>query len=51
MKKERVPFEPVRIRETFTAWTDWAKPDEGREYVTLEYNCPKLTAEGRCSIY
>jgi Fe-S-cluster containining protein len=39
-----LPFEPFEIRQTFTT-------DDGIEYVTVHFNCPKVTAEGRCSIY
>ena len=38
------PFLPGRIVHTYTS-------DEGREYVTINYDCPKLTDAGLCSIY
>lgn len=40
-----LPFQPIEKSET---WTD---EESGRTYSTWDYKCPKLGADGRCTIY
>lgn len=36
---------------TVLDWLDTYKDKDGREYAEILCNCPKVTAEGKCSIY
>ena len=43
MGKWGLPFRPAEINEEFV--------DGGEPYVTVRLDCPKLGADGRCTIY
>lgn len=44
LRKHDLPFDPHEVSGTYTT-------EDGRRYVTLRYNCPKLGPDGRCTIY
>lgn len=39
-----LPFEPIHVTST-------SVDEEGREWVTWRWSCPKLQPDGRCGIY
>lgn len=39
-----LPFEPVAVRSTY-------ETEDKLKYITALYSCPKVTVDGRCSIY
>lgn len=43
MQRRGVPFRPLEINREFTV--------AGEEMVNVWFGCPKVTPEGRCSIY
>ncbi|UGY15168.1 YkgJ family cysteine cluster protein [Bradyrhizobium septentrionale] len=40
-----LPFEPI------APLSSYVDPESGRPYATFEWTCPKLGADGRCTIY
>lgn len=44
LKEKKLPFIPVKIHAYY-------QTKEFFKYVTVVYSCPKVTPEGRCSIY
>lgn len=48
--ENKYPFVATGIREEYSV-QDQSDPDFGKQYVSLWYSCPKVTSEGRCSIY
>jgi Fe-S-cluster containining protein len=44
MEKWGLPFRPAEINEEFVE-------GDGDPYVTVKLDCPKLSSDGRCTIY
>jgi Fe-S-cluster containining protein len=44
-QRKKLPYVPTGING------EWTDDESGREYVSLWYSCPKLGADGRCTIY
>lgn len=45
------PGEPFVLLERWGQWTVEFGPDTGRTYSAWLWTCPKLGADGRCTIY
>lgn len=45
MREYGFPFELLEIKNTYQ------DEETGRDYVTAWFHCPKVTPDGRCSIY